>query len=190
MNYLISAFILTLAIPAFGLIIHVFNSIIYNILSRIFGSKIAMFIVNWMTFPGVIHHELSHTLFALLSGAKITGLQLFRPNGTSLGSVNFICRGNLFVRCFQYVYISIAPVLCGLVSILTIGHILKGITAPIWLLILLIYLLFSIFVHMSMSLQDTKVMLKGIWLLLITSFIFCFYNNVDIIQIFFTYVLI
>lgn len=181
--YFISAVIITFAIPVFGLIVEGINKDIYNILARLLGAKTAMIIVNWVTFPGVVHHEMAHALFGIVTGAKIKEMELFKPSGTSLGYVKFAFSGNIILRSIQYVFISIAPIVCGSISTVLIFYYTKSNSFSIWVLILIIYLLISIIFHMTMSTQDLKVMFKGVWFIFILVLIICVYFKVDVLAL-------
>ncbi len=185
MNYIISAAIITLTIPVWGLIIHMLNRFIFSILKRIAGTNAALFIANWLTFPGVIHHELSHAFFALITGAKITEFKPFWPdkNTGSLGNINFVARGNLLIRSIQLSLSASAPVIMGTLSSVLLVNWLNSQTMSLSLTVLFIYLLFSIVIHASMSTADVKIMLKGIWVLFILSWIICSIGGIDIVPI-------
>ena len=60
-------------IPLIGMII---NFIVTIILSRIIRGKLYLFVANTLTFPGVMYHELSHALFAFITGAKIEKISM------------------------------------------------------------------------------------------------------------------
>lgn len=185
MNYLLSGLIITLIIPAWGLLIYLINSFLYRIISKITSEKVAMIIVNWLTIPGVIHHELSHAALAVITGAHITEFRPFWPDRSngSLGHVNFVSRGPLAVRCLQYTLISTAPVLLGSISTVLLATISLRTSHTPAMLLLLYYMVFSVFIHASMSFADLKVMLRGIWVLFVLSTVFCILSNLDLIQI-------
>lgn len=185
MYYLISGLIITLIIPIWGVLIYLINTCLYRIIAKITSEKAAMIIVNWLTVPGVIHHELSHAALAVITGAHITEFRPFWPdryNG-SLGHVNFVARGPLITRCLQYTLISAAPVLLGSISTVVLVTISLRASLTPTMLLLLYYMAFSVFIHASMSLADVKVMLRGIWVLYIISTAFCAYLQIDLIQI-------
>lgn len=184
MNYLLSGLIITLIIPAWGLLIYLINTMLYRLISKITSEKVAMIIVNWLTVPGVVHHELSHAALALITGAHITEFRPFWPNRSngSLGHVNFTAEGPLFTRCIQYTFISTAPVLLGTASTVLLFLFSQRATLPLHTVILIIYMTFSIMIHASMSLADVKVMLRGIWVLYLAVWIFCLYGRIDLIQ--------
>ena len=184
MNYMLSGLIITLIIPVWGLLIYLINTALYRILSKITSEKTAMIIVNWLTVPGVVHHELSHAALAVITGAHITEFRPFwldRSNG-SLGHVNFVARGPLAVRCLQYTLISTAPVLLGSSTVLFATISIRTSLTPA-MQFFLYYMAFSVFIHASMSFADVKVMLRGIWVLYVISTVFCIFLNLDLIQI-------
>ncbi len=185
MNILVSALIITLLIPSWGLIIELLNMLIYKIVRAISSPKIALICVNYLTFPGVIHHELSHALFAFVTGAKITQFRPFWPDkrtGT-LGQVSFIARGTFFTKALQLSLSSTAPVIMGTISSLLILGYMNSHELPLYLVVLLTYLIIAIVIHASMSYADVKVMLKGIWVIFLIAFVICLYYQIDIIQL-------
>lgn len=86
-----------------------------------FGSKAANIYDGDLTFPGVIHHELSHAILALLTGAEITGMRLYIPrwirnrseNPGCLGYVYFATRGIPPLPIIQRLATGFAPALLG-----------------------------------------------------------------------------
>lgn len=160
-GYLITALILSLCIPVFGFIMSGIIKILYGIVASVLGNKIAYFIFNRLTFVGVFHHEISHALLATLTGAKVTKIVFFKPEGDRLGYVQYNARGNIFMRSIQQTFASIVPVACGAISSLALGHFIKTTSLSWWLVVLLSYVLVSIIIHMTMSSQDFKVMWKG-----------------------------
>ena len=186
-HYFISALIITLIIPIWGLLIYLLNKFIYAILTKITSEKIAMVIVNWLTIPGVIHHEISHAFVAFMTGAVITEFKPFWPDRAtgSLGHISFVARGSLFLRSLQYTLTSTAPVIMGTVTSIILFSLTK-ISLPISTLFLLLYLIFSILIHASMSVADVKVMVKGIWVLYLGLLVFCIYTDLDLIRLFMT----
>ena len=185
MHYLLSGLIITLIIPTLGLIMYLINTLLYRIIAKITSEKAAMIIVNWLTVPGVIHHELSHAALAVITGAHITEFRPFWPDRYtgSLGHVSFVARGPLITRCLQYTLISAAPVLLGSISTVVLVTISLRASLTPTMLLLLYYMAFSVFIHASMSLTDVKVMLQGIWVFYVISTVFCILSNLDLIQI-------
>lgn len=181
-NYFLTALILTLIIPAFGIVMGMLRKIIYNIIS-ILSALFAFALANYLTFPGVIHHELSHAIWGFLTGAKITNITLFKPNGMSLGHVDMYYRGPWFLRSIQACVSSAAPVFCGLIT----SYFLFTTAIPSvsgFLLILLYYILFSVLMHMTMSIPDIKCFFKGFWGFYIIVFIICIITKFDLIPLF------
>ncbi len=142
-----------------------------------------MTIVNWLTIPGVIHHEVSHAFAAVITGAVVTEFKPFWPDRTtgSLGHVNFTTRGSLFIRSIQYTLTSTAPVILGTITSILLLNLTQR-PMPLYYLILIAYLIFSILIHASMSFADVKVMLKGIWVLYIAILILCIYADLDFVR--------
>lgn len=130
-------------------------------LDKIIGTKLTLFIINRLTFIGTIHHELAHALFAMLSGAKVTKIRLIEFRGGRLGSVEYIPRGNIITKSIQHTFSAYAPVVCGFITevimLITFNN-----TNNIWIIILKMYIMFSVFVHMTMSKQDIKMCLMGL----------------------------
>ena len=185
MHYLLSGLIITLIIPTLGLIMYLINTLLYRIIAKITSEKAAMIIVNWLTVPGVIHHELAHAALAVITGAHITEFRPFWPDRYtgSLGHVSFVARGPLITRCLQYTLISAAPVLLGSISTIVLVTISLRASLTPTMLLLLYYMAFSVFIHASMSLTDVKVMLQGIWVFYIISTAFFAFLQIDLIQI-------
>lgn len=145
---------------------------------------------NWLinlTFIGVFHHELSHALLALLTGAKINSITLFRLSHKDgkLGEVKFTPRGLGITQAFQVVLTSIAPMLMGTLSLwLLLLHAIPSAVESKSVIpaTVLGYLAFSIFIHMSLSSQDIKNILRKIIYLLIFLFIVFFLFNINLPQ--------
>ena len=145
----------------FGLVIHVFKNMIHRLLAVMLGNKAAFIAVNYVTYPGTIHHELSHALLATVTGARVTGIHLV-PRGNTLGSVDMIPRGNFIFQSLQNLLTAIAPVLCGCITLYCMiqygwPHCLLW-----WHFALFFYLFISILLHMDLSAADIKVALSGL----------------------------
>ena len=160
-GYLFTALILTLIIPSIGIVMGMVRAVINRVLSLI-SPQLSFFICNYITFPGVILHELSHAAFGFITGAKIKKVTLFRPNGSTLGSVEMIYRGPWLVRCIQTCFSSCAPVVGGMVACLILySFIIPNITV-FYIGVIVYYLFFSIIMHMTMSMMDIKCFGKGV----------------------------
>ena len=109
-NYLLTALILTFVIPVAGFVIEQIVKLLYSVTASFFGNEFTYFIFNRLTFIGVFHHELSHALLATLTGAKVTKIVFFHPDGDRLGYVQYVTRGNVIMAAIQQTMASIAPV--------------------------------------------------------------------------------
>lgn len=156
----------TLLIPMIifgaGLLIESIADLSTGLFATVFGSKAAFFIRNRLTFVGTVHHELSHALFAWVSGAKVTKIELFHVRGNQLGCVEFVPRGNRLSKSIQLTLASIAPVICGGVSLCVLSWLLRYRCTAYWHYIITGYLLVSIIFHMNLSSQDVKNALRGL----------------------------
>jgi hypothetical protein len=162
LDALISTILTLLIIPCISYVLNEVVKCIAKILSNIFGTKIAYVILNFITFVGTIHHELSHALFAFITGAKIVKINAFKPSGDTLGNVVFTPRGNKIMQAIQMTLSTIAPIITGICSIyLLYSKVLTICTKP-YQLFIIYYLIFSILLHMSMSKQDIKCAMKGL----------------------------
>ena len=75
----ISTILILLVIPVAGYLILLARKGLLYLLEMIFDGETIWLIANWLTFPGVIHHECAHALFVVLTGAKIQDVELFHP---------------------------------------------------------------------------------------------------------------
>lgn len=145
-----------------GAVIELAGKVFAAMLARMFGEKTAFFIMNRFTFLGTVHHELAHALFAFLSGAKVTKVEVFRVRGKQLGCVEFYTRGNAVTKAVQMTLASIAPVVCGTMSLFVLSLLWLRYCTQIWHYVLVFYFFISIFIHMNMSAQDIKNAVKGL----------------------------
>ena len=130
------------------------------------------FIINYLFFPGVMIHETAHALFALLTGAKVTEVALFKKDGNSLGHVAIQHRGSTVLVAIQSIFISSAPMYVGGAVVYTCYWLItSGMLPYLWLKILIGYLGVAMFFHMTMSPQDIKVYVKGIPIFMLILFI-------------------
>lgn len=148
------------------------KDIAYEVLCRFLGYKVASRALDILTFTGTIHHELSHALLALVTGAKLQSITLFKlfSRDESLGSVCWIPRGSKLMKSIQHVLISYAPVMIGTFTLLLMylgydrvtayGTLAKAVYS---------YIFISILLHTSMSRDDIKIALHGLpWLIILT----------------------
>lgn len=172
---LIFAVLLPFVIIAVGYLIQLIGEALTAGLSLAFAPKAASAIVNYAFFPGVMLHEMAHAFLAVITGAKITEVALFKHIDDSLGHVNFRNRGNIIVVALQNIFISSAPMFVGAAVVWgcfywihILGHSL------LWLKIILGYIGVSMFFHMTMSPADIKVYIKGIPLFIVIVFVVVF----------------
>lgn len=96
-------------------------------LNKRFGTKLASLYNCEITFIGVIHHELSHAILALFTGAHVQKICLYRIPWTRkkkkeemdencLGYVTYSCRGIFPLPQIQNLLTGIAPIALGTVS--------------------------------------------------------------------------
>ena len=141
--------------------------LIFAAVRHLFSSVIpgGVIIINYCTIPGVIHHELSHALFAFLTGAKVTDVRLFKLlsfDGT-LGSVSYQPRGGRLLQGLQNFFSAIAPIPCGIAtSILLYVYALPHAGGNIALVILIYYLIICIVLHMELSIPDLVNLFQGL----------------------------
>ena len=144
---------------------------------KISSVKMATIITMYLTFPGVMVHELNHALMCLVTGAKILKITLFHPDKQTgvLGSVKYMTYGKPFKQRIQLSFISSAPVLFGYIDILVLFRLLVYFN-PNWLIsTLMSYLIISIFLHMTMSSVDIKHYFKGALFILPVVYLITYY---------------
>ncbi len=181
----LTALAITLIIPLLGLIIHGTNRMIVGLIRMVFGNNIAFIVANYITFPGVIIHEISHALMAVLTGAKVIEFRPFWPDKEKgeLGHVTITPRGNFLIRAIQSTFSSSAPVIFGLLTTAGLIYVVNTAELPTQINVALYYLVFSIIIHSTMSIQDIKVMLRGIWVIFIAILAICYFFNINILLI-------
>lgn len=168
---LYEALLVPAVIFGIGLIVEWVGNILTGVIAGFLGKKAAFFIRNRLTFIGTVHHELAHALFAFVSGAKITKIELFHVRGDQLGCVEFYPRGNAFTKAVQMTLSSIAPVVCGGISLCVLSWFWYYRCTLPWHYILVGYLGISIFFHMNMSTQDIKNAWKGMPLTMLICYV-------------------
>ena len=175
-NNLLFAAVVALLLPfvviLVGLIINYLGYAIAFLASLFIDPMIVMNMINYLFFPGVMLHELSHAFLAFITGAEVTEVALFKREEESLGHVSFRNRGNLFLVSLQNVFASAAPMFCGGAIVFGCYYGVTHITI-LWLRILLGYLGVSMFFHMTMSVQDIKIYIKGVPIFMGLIFIVC-----------------
>lgn len=90
-------------------------------MEKAFGAEFAERYDTRWTAIGVIHHELSHLLVALFTGARIDKFRLYRfkreEGDKALGYVNYTPRGLFLLPLLQKTAIGIAPALFGSLNV-------------------------------------------------------------------------
>ena len=165
LNGLILALIMTIiifiSIIIIGWLINKLEIAQIELLSKLTGPKFANIFFNRVLFLGTIIHELSHALFATLSGAKVTKIKLFNFKDDVLGYVNYMTQGNKLKQAFQMSLTSCAPTVAGIsIDIFVVWYMLNFKT-NIATKLLLIFVLLCVTDHMSMSNLDIKNYIKG-----------------------------
>lgn len=133
-----------------------------SLIVKNFGAKVGNFIANRLTFLGVIVHESSHAVLAILTGAKIRDITFFTTRGSSiLGNVQFQPRGGFILESIQCTLASLAPLLLGIPLELYLINLLPSMN-NLYTQIFIIYAIISIWYHLRLSQQDIKVAVKGL----------------------------
>ena len=164
-NYIVLSilivFFVSLFLPLFGKIIDLFEQLQYQIFGKMFGNKIAGFIINRITFIGTMTHELAHALFAKIFGAKVAKIHLIDFfGGDTLGHVDIAPRGGIIKRNLQSFYSSCAPVFVNCFLIILILFYWTQVD-NLYIHILFVYLIISLLNHASMSTTDLGLYVKS-----------------------------
>ncbi len=166
------AILLPFLVIAVGYVIQIIGEALASIVGMVLAPDIAGALVNYVFFPGVIIHEMAHAFLAVITGAKITEVALFKKMDDSLGHVNFKNRGNIILVAIQNIFISSAPMFVGAVVVYGCFYWISILgKSLLWLKIILGYVGVSMFFHMTMSPADIKVYVKGIPLFIVIVFV-------------------
>lgn len=134
------------------------KTVLVFLISGLFGCNFAVLLVNVLTWPGVVVHELAHAIGAFITGAKIINIS-FLPRGNSLGHVDFALRGGVMKRSIQGLVAGVAPsFICTVLAYYLFG--LK--TEILWRSILKYYLIVCCLLHCELSGADIKVAVRGV----------------------------
>ncbi len=157
----VETLLVILLLFAAGVIINGVSGMIVRIIAALIGGRASYVFRNYLTWPGTVHHELSHALLAFLTGAKVTGISLI-PHGQALGQVEYRPRGGRVLKAVQMSLSSTAPILCGMITeTLLIVRVLPQCDVW-WKQVLSAYFAVSIFLHMTLSREDMINLLNGI----------------------------
>lgn len=180
---LVNTVIIMMIIPIIGIIINWITDKTIRFIYKHCGRLVTLLIANYLTFVGTMHHELSHAIFAFCTGAKIIKIDLFYPEGHTLGKVIFKPRGNAVTKSIQLTMSAIAPVVLGciteyfLISYVSANS-LNGIASFI-----IYYLIISILLHMTMSKQDIKNAIRGLPICTIIVYCIIFATKLNILTL-------
>ena len=173
-NLLLCVFILSLIfcflVIIFGFLIQKLKDIVYWLLYKRIGPKLAGFICFRLTFPGTVIHEFSHATFAVLSGAKVIKIQCFSTKKDTLGYLEYQPRGRKIQQQIQHSFTSAAPTIVGIILTPIFLDLAINSTA-IWMNILFWYLSICMLLHMNMSDLDIKNYFKGLPVIFVLLFI-------------------
>lgn len=163
--------------------------VVISFLSGLLASTAGGLVADYLTFPGVIHHELSHALLASVCGARVTRVVLFKIDHADgqLGYIEYVPRGSRVLQNLQKTMSGVAPVLCGAITVsLFYVFVLPGVSG--WGMFLVWYLMVSIAVHMNLSRSDWRNagsgLLAGATVFFLVAFLFFLVSGVDLIAVF------
>lgn len=162
---LVTALIVIGIIFVIGQLTTVVRKFCYGIVCRESGGRAAQFFDRKLTILGVVHHELSHALMVLISGAKLEGIRLTQ-RGDTLGAVYFRPRGNILARSIQYCLVQIGPIIFGTASITILCNLVMSNQdtdyAKTWQFWVQLIIMQQIAYHMQLQGQDVKNMMRGV----------------------------
>ena len=169
LSSLITVFVF-LIIPFVGYIFDKIEAWEMRGMSRIIPDKVTIFFANRLTIFGTIVHEISHAVFAHLTGAKVTKISVFDifKNGM-LGHVEYYETGNKVQRSFQSTLTACAPIIGGSIMLFILVTILRSFCYSFWHYALVIFLIISVVNHLSMSPQDIFIYKRGLWIVVPTT---------------------
>ena len=136
-----SALLIPILIFFVGSVLELLTLVLVEFLSLFVGVNGAYLVVNYLSFIGTIHHELSHAIVAFLTGAKIVNIKLYNSEGNTLGSVSYYTRGNIVFKSLQSTLGAVAPMFCGYITITSLIRFAQPLLIEVWQKILFWYLL-------------------------------------------------
>lgn len=136
--------------------------------------KTSYLLESYLTYPGVVYHELSHALFGFLSGAKVDSISLRRrdnPDGSvTLGSVQLLVSTNPLLGSLQLTLSGIAPSVTGLVGMSLIFLFAFPSCTTWWMWAVWIYAFVCVLLHSEMSSQDLRSAGSGVPIIVLVLF--------------------
>lgn len=149
-------------VVVFGSFIERVDTFLTTAMAQATGRRAALFIINRVMFVGTVFHELSHALFAIVTGAKVKKIRCFTLfSKDMLGYVEFIPQGGKVKKALQTSLTSCAPVLTGFVTVPFFFRLGLSDDVVWWLRAPCFYVSASIACHMSMSVEDLKLYGRG-----------------------------
>lgn len=158
---ILSALLMVLVILV-GFLVEKLDRFLMDTASMATGKKVASFLLNRVMFIGTVFHELSHALFAVLTGAKVKKIRCFTLfSKEMLGYVEFAPTGNKAKQALQLSLISCAPVMTGFFTVPCFCILARYPLAPMAFRVFCGYTAISILCHMSMSKWDLQLYGRG-----------------------------
>ena len=169
----ILALIILLAPVVVGLILYGLERLQIELIGLI-NRDLAYFWVNYATFPGTFVHEMSHLVFAVITGAEVNEIEMFETDCGRLGHISYSTRGPWFIQAVQHSLSAVAPTVVGLVlGFFLIRYTVTG-SHSIWATIGLWYLIFCLIDHSTMSDSDLMHYFQGVWIFILPLFLLFF----------------
>ena len=135
---------------------------------------LAYFFVNFVTFPGTFVHEMSHLVFAVITGAEVNEVCMFENDGGRLGHISYRTRGPWFMEAVQHSLTAVAPTVVGFaLGYVLLKYIFAG-THSVWAYVGLWYLVISLIDHSTMSDSDLEHYFQGVWIFILPVFLVFF----------------
>lgn len=132
---------------------------------------LALFFVNYVTFPGTFVHEMAHLCFAVITGAEVCEICMFEGGGGQLGHISYRTRGPRYIRALQHSFSAVAPTVVGFaLGYILLRYIFNG-SHTVWGYVGLWYLVISLIDHSTMSDIDLKHYIQGVWALFVPIFL-------------------
>ena len=150
-------------IPITGTIFNKLEELEIRGFNKFINPKITLFIANRLTLPGVILHEFSHAIFASLTGAIVNKISIFDIfHKGMLGHVDFSPTGGKIKQSLQLTLTSCAPVIMGFMVLVILIFGVFPTCKNVKEIVLIIYLIFCVVNHLSMSAQDIMLYRRGL----------------------------
>ena len=172
----ISAVLTVLAILApvvAGLLLYGLERLQVEILKSL-NRDFAYFFVNFLTFPGTFVHEMSHLIFAVITGAEVREICMFENDNGRLGHISYRVRGPWFMQAVQHSLTAVAPTVVGIGLGCFLLHLIFTTEFTLWENVGMWYLVVSLVDHSTMSDADLEHYFQGVWVFIVPLFLFFF----------------